>query len=621
MKISTKSPNIIRSLLPIRTITWQFLCILSFFLITPLFPLLSAKSYTIDRIDILAQISPNGDMQIEEARTYTFKGNFSWATYIVPLRGIGDIRYFSLSDEYREYSRSSEEVPGTYYLQKTEDQFYCKWFYQAKNETRTFTLRYIATDVTTVHNDIAEFYYKFVGEANEKTIGTVSVVIHLPQHADTTEVRAFAHGPLWGTIGFDNGKLNMNISPLPAYQFWEARILFPPNWVPDTKRRSLETKLPAILAEEALWAKTANERRLRAQKFEKMKKEKEAQAWNYAIILSAIGILGLAYFYNKYGKGFKVPYYQKIDSELPQDQPPAIVSALYFNKEVYGTALSATLFDLARRGFITIEQTTPPEKKWWGTTNPQFSIKLTDQKIKEETNALLDYEKDLLEFIKHELGKGSSIVELKAFKKNRSKVQKWFRDWRKLVRAHFKDDPYYDKPSVKGTIYAAILSSLIITGGVIILVTLGIPGVLAIVAGSLCIGLSFTILRYTPEIKLKRKKWKALREYLKKYHFVSQHNQDWLKNIEKYLVYGIALGIGKKVIEKMMESVPTEQQTALFPWYYHGYGAHPSPADFASAISSMVNIASTTMSSSTGAGGGASSGGGGGGGGASGGAG
>jgi len=605
----------------IRTHTWQYLCILLFFFIIPLFPLLSAKSYTIDRIDIHAQISPNGDMQIEEARTYTFKGNFSWATYIIPLRGIGDIRYFNLSDEYREYSRSSEEVPGTYYLQKTEDQFYCKWFYRAKNETRTFTLRYIATDVITEHKDIAEFYYKFVGEANEKIIGTVSVVIQLPQHADTTEVRAFAHGPLWGTISFDNGKLNMNISPLPAYQYWEARVLFPTNWVPDAKRRSLEIKLSAILAEEALWAKTANERRLRTQKYEQMKKEKEAKAWNYSIILSIIGVLGLAYFYSKYGRGFKVPYYQKIDSELPRDQPPAIVSALYFNKEVYGTALSATLFDLARRGFITIEQTTPPEKKWWGTTAPQFSIKFTDQQIKEETNVLLDYEKDLLEFIKHELGKGSSIVELKVFKKNRSKVQKWFRDWRKLVCAHFKDDPYYDKPSVKGTIYAAILSSLIITGGVIIMVTLGTPGVLAIIAGSFCIGLSFTILRYTPGIKLKRKKWKALREYLKKYHFVSEYNQDWLKNIEKYLVYGIALGIGKKVIEKMMESVPTEQQTALFPWYYHGYGAHPSPADFASAISSMVNIASTTMSSSTGAGGGASSGGGGGGGGASGGAG
>ena len=58
-----------------------------------------------------------------------------------------------------------------------------------------------------------------------------------------------------------------------------------------------------------------------------------------------------------------------------------------------------------------------------------------------------------------------------------------------------------------------------------------------------------------------------------------------------------------------------------FPWYIYPHGAYASPAEFATAISSVVQIASSTMSSSSGAGGGASGGGGGGGGGASGGAG
>jgi uncharacterized membrane protein len=102
---------------------------------------------------------------------------------------------------------------------------------------------------------------------------------------------------------------------------------------------------------------------------------------------------------------------------------------------------------------------------------------------------------------------------------------------------------------------------------------------------------------------------------------VESSGSDWLSNIEKYLVYGLALGVGQKAIKKMMESIPEQQQAHFFPWYVYPHGTYASPADFATAISSVVQIASSTMSSSSGAGGGASGGGGGGGGGASGGAG
>lgn len=580
---------------------------------------LFAKSYSIDRIDIQAKITPNGDLHISEARTYTFNGRFSWATYLLPLKGIGDIRYFSLSDEFSAYQKSSVGKSGTYYIQKDSEQFFCKWFYQCENETRTFTLRYTATDVAITHEDIAEFYYKFVGESNDKSIATVSVNIELPQKADTSSVKAFAHGPLWGSIQFNQGRLQMEVQPLPAYQYWEARVLFPREWIQEAVRQTSAVMLPDILQEEKRWVQQANEARKLAQEKYRQRKERESRAWQYGIILSIAGLLGLIILYHKYGKGFAVPYSQEVDSELPTDYPPAVVSALYYNKNIYGTSLSATLFDLARRGFISIEQDKPPQKRWWGTSKPQFSIKLESQT--KDDDRLRDYESDLISFIFNKLGEGRSSVELKAFQKNQSKVQKWFRSWKKLLSAHYQDVVYYDKSSIKGTIIASSLSSLIILGGVIILLTLGTPGILAIVAGSILLGLSFTILRYTPEIKLKRKKWAALKNYLKKYHFAGEQSQDWLTNIQKYLVYGIALGIGNKAIKKLIDTIPADRHTSVFPWYYYGSGAIPSPADFASAVTSMVTIASSTMSSSTGTGGGASGGGGGGGGGASGGAG
>jgi uncharacterized membrane protein len=322
-----------------------------------------------------------------------------------------------------------------------------------------------------------------------------------------------------------------------------------------------------------------------------------------------------------YGRGHPVSYSQAVSSELPKDEPPAYTSVIFFNKQVYGAAMTATLFDLARRGYLKIEQEGLPEKKWWGVKPPDFSIHKTVPE-KPDNLPLLDFEENLLRFIFDDLGQGSANVRFKAFKKNSTKVRRWFQKWRKMVLNHLKDLKYYDKQSIRGTIYGVVLSLVISGIGVLILFNLGEPGVIAIVSGSVGIGLSFLILRYTPEVKLRRKKLTALKSYLKKYYFLEERNrQDWLTNIEEYLTYGIALGLGKKVIEKILLSVPSDQQTSYFPWYHYPHGAASSPAVFATAVSTMVSIASSTVSSSTGSGGGASGGGGGGGGGASGGAG
>jgi len=291
------------------------------------------------------------------------------------------------------------------------------------------------------------------------------------------------------------------------------------------------------------------------------------------------------------------------------------------NKQVRGAALSSTLFDLARRGIIELEQIPPTSNKWWSSNKPEFLLKKVPEKFQEAGGQLQDYESDLIHFIFDELGGGQNIVPMKMFRKRRTKVRKWFLEWSKMVKEHLNDIPLYEKSSIRGTVYGVLLCIAAIAGGVLILVYFGSPGILPVVTGGLMLSIAFAILRYTPEMKLKRKKWQALRRYLVKYHFVEGRGSDWLANIEKYLVYGLALGVGQKAIKKMMESIPEQQQTHYFPWYTHPHGAYASPADFATAISSVVQIASSTMSSSSGAGGGASGGGGGGGGGASGGAG
>ncbi len=581
-----------------------------------------AKDYRIERIDIQAQILDDGSLQIQESRTYTFSGSFSWADYRVPLTAIGEIQQFTVDESGNLFRQNDSQEAGTYFTSREGDDFYARWHYRAENETRTFTLRYLVTGAVIRYLDVAEFYYKFVGESNLKQIGSVQATLEFPHPASFPEVRAWAHGPLWGEVRFREGDIDLAIQPLPPGQFWEARVVFPGEWVPDARRSVSENRLPQILREEDQWARAANEQRIKAEQELQQREARESRGWQLAAVLGILVLGMVAGMYLKFGRGHPVNYYEKISSELPENEPPAVTSALYFYKNVYGAAMTATLFDLARRGYLEIRQIAAGEQKWWGKTKPRFALQSTPGAKKFPGDNLRDYESNLLDFVFNELGEGRDQVELTLFKKKSSKVQRWFRKWKVMLRDQFKDLPYYDKSSVRGTVITAIIGAVTTGLGVLVLITMGIPGIVLVILGVLTLALSFTILRFTPEIKLRRKKLDALKTYLKKYHFLdSGQSQFWPQNIEKYLIYGLALGIGNKAIEKMLASVTPDQHATYFPWYHVPPGSYTSPADFSHAISTMVSIASSTVSSSTGSGGGASGGGGGGGGGASGGAG
>ncbi len=600
-----------------RIFTVCLITILFLFILTAV----QAKSYSMEWIDIKAMIMDDGSMKIEETRTYDFRGQFSWADYRLPLKNLGAIRDFELSEGNIIYQENRSENPGTYMMDIGRDEMYLRWFYRASNEKRSFILRYTITDAVTVYNDVAELYYKFVGESNAKRIGSVNVSIALPHPAHSDEVRAWAHGPLWGTIEFADGILKMDISLLPAQTFWEARVALPTSWVPNAQKRIDQNRLQQILDEEERWAASANAERKRSQQMLLQNAENERLGWHLAAILSALGIIGVAFFYFRYGRRMQVPYSQDVDSSLPE-YPPAIFSSLYYNKQVSGNAMVATLFDLARRGYITIEQKEPVERKWWRIDRTLFKIKRDFSNRRSKGEQLTPYEESLLDFVFNDLGAGKESVDFLDFSRHPSKVRRWFREWKKILDDELRTMPFWNRESVKGTILSIVFSILIVAGGFLVIFLLSNkPGLFVIIIGCLCLFFSMFILRYTPEMKRQKLQWKALKRYLTHYYFESETDQGFLYRIPEFLIYGIAMGIGTAVVKRLMQRVPSDQHAAFFPWYIYSGGAHASVGDFAGAITSMVTIASSTVSSSTGAGGGASAGGGGGAGGASGGAG
>ncbi len=580
----------------------------------------SAKSYSIDAIKIHADIQSDGSLLIEEHRTYSFRGEFHWADYEIPLKKLGRVTDFSLIENEIPFSEQQGSAAGTFQTRQSADEFYVKWFYNARDERRTFTLQYRITEAVTVYNDIAELYFNFVGGYAEKSISEVDVWVNLPQPADTAFVRAWAHGPLHGQLEFEQSNIHLRVQTLPRKHQWGARIIFPTDWVPTAQKRENRDARQTILSEEEKLVAESNARRESLMKKEQFKKEHRDDAMSISIILSAIGLGLLFLLYQRYGKAFPVYARTKYSSDIPKNMFPALANYVHYTGQMGAGAMVATLFDLARRGFLKIRERQTEKKSIFGTNvKTAYIIKLSKEHFEANQNKLKAHERDLVDFLFNQLGSGNDEINFETIKKTDRKFIEWFKEWKKNIKHEWGNKPFYEKQSVKGTVISVIFSVFLIIAGIFGIIFFGEPGIIVLISGMILLGLSFVILRYTKEVKQLKSQLSAFNTYLKQYHFKREAG-DISTKLETFFIYGIALGAGTKFIKELLMTPPDWQHTAIFPWYI-GAMAHSSPANFASSVSTMVNSVSTTMGSAAGVGGGASAGGAGAAGGASGGAG
>jgi uncharacterized membrane protein len=579
------------------------------------------KNYTIESVKIDAQINSNGSMDIKETRTYIFKGNFHWASYQLPLEKTGGLLNFKVEEKGRPYLLSESESEGTYNYSQSPEFFQAKWFFDAQNETKTFVLSFRVLDVIKVYDDAAVLYYKFVGTGWDRPSKNVEVTIHPPQPILKEEVKAWAHGPLWGLLEIlDSGTVKTYVSGLPPKTFWEVRALYPPELFYEVKEKINQSQdaytqiVSSIMREEAKWAEEANKKREeRIKKIEGKKARKKFGKWG-VIVISGIFFLGWWSLYDRYGKKHKVPFPDTMYSELPSEIPPALLSYLLHERQIGGTALVSTILDLARRGFLKINERMEEKKSIFGKSKKHlYSLELQRDFHSKNKNQIADFEENLLTFIFDNLAEGKDRIDFKTLTKKRAKFIEWFREWSKKLSKLGEAKGYYEKDSLKArNISFCLLIPLI---AVTVISTIFFEE-WAVVSGAMAILifiLSFIIPRRNPEAELEVKKWKALKKYLQKYNFLKERRDSFIENVSSYLVYGVVLGLASKIIKRMVEMVPEEKQAQVWYWYgYYGGHGEFAPSGLGDAISSLVTQATSTMSSASGTGGGASGGGGGG---------
>lgn len=585
---------------------------------------LADKRYTIDAVRIRAVVDSSGGVWISESRTYTYKGRFSFATYELALRGIPDISNIEVSEGGRGFSEiapGDDARPGSFCVERKNDALHVRWNYEAKDETRTFELRFYLKGVAVAHADVAEFYYKFIGTGWDRQTGDVEVMVQLTAPVPINDVKAWVHGPLHGICAvLAAGLVRFEVAPLPKRTFWEGRVIFPKEVLSAAFSRTDRIALPTILEEERVWAEEANRAREGA-----IRKVETQRAWReqnlpWLIAANLGGVIFLFYLYNRFGRSLIGTV--RVEPSPPQDISPALANYYYAGSTLSAGALVSTLLDLARRGFLTIrEESKDAGFLGWHWKKQEYTLLFHKSKINDGRSRLLRHELDLLRYLQDEIAQGAESIPFSAIVKSRGKFQKWFRQWRKQIKTIVADKKYFDPESMRAAVRCCLGMLSLIGLGILATVKMGEAGIPFILSGVALAGLSLTIIRYSKETAVQRGRLLGFRGYLSRIAKNRSSGMSFnLQNLEPALIYAMAMDLPSGALKKLLHHVEHSLGAVNYPWYIYGSTSHRH-SGFAEAMSGMMTAASTTMSSASGAGGGASAGGGGGAGGSGGGAG
>jgi uncharacterized membrane protein len=182
-----------------------------------------ARSYNFPLVSIEAEIQSDGSMQVTEERTVEFNGRYTGLyQYIIKQPGvsISDVKVKEGGTVYERHHGTTYGPAGTYYVIDEPGRLYVDWSFIANNEVRTFTVHYKVMGAVEVHDDVADFYWQFIGDEWEATTKRARVRLTLPPGAQDEEVLAWGHGPLHGTVSIESPtKIAWEVSPLPPGDF------------------------------------------------------------------------------------------------------------------------------------------------------------------------------------------------------------------------------------------------------------------------------------------------------------------------------------------------------------------------------------------------------------------
>ncbi len=555
--------------------------------------LVPKKAFTVPRVAVDATLDGAGTMRVVEHITYNFTGSFSYGTRPIPS---GPYVISDMAVSERGNALTASGAPNN-----------LQWYFTAQDETRTFDIAYTVTGAAVGAPDVDALYWKWVG-TEHPTIGRVRAVLHIP--VGVGDLHAWGHGPLNGNVTVGADTVTWVASKVPTGTWVEGRVVIPATRLPAIVPTA-PAQLSRILAEEDAWSRAANDTRAKAAVDAQRTADARATLTVATPIVTLLGVFGFLWLWRRYGREPNPP--QPVGEyvrDLPDD-PPAVVVGLMHWGTISPAAFSATILDLAQRGFLTVKEV--KINRALLADRVDYEMTATDA----DPSTLKAFEQTALAQV---FAGGSPVMQSEIAKYSRAHQTESLARWNSFkadaatsLRSRKYINGHRSKP------FLLNIAAALVVG----LIGFGTIGVKAWVPGGVAIGWAGLALALTPLLRQRSAEgtqrfleWKGVQKYLHDFSQLADAPVGHLILWERYLVYAAALGVSEQLAAGLAARIPAEEQSNFAPWYI---GSHPG-AGFSSMGDFSSGIASTTSSfsppsSSSGGGGGFSGGGGGGGGG------
>ncbi len=582
-----------------------FIIILLFLL---LFTTLSAvtadddRTYSITQAFVDLTVENNGVLHVDERYDYSFDGKFNGVYRDIPLKpgeSIENIHVYA-DGAYCKYKETDEDGYKHLKIYLYSDKAHTKGI---RDCDVSVYISYDMKNVVTLFNDVGGLQYKLWGDEWDVGVGSVTVNVKLP---GKTGNEYFLNPQEFNASSELKGDaIHAETTSIPKGDFYELLVLMPLDDFSD-----------------AAYAKHVNENGR-----DMIKKNLEDSVngrnfWNTTYIvlgmLSILSPVASAIIYIRYGREPKVDYDGIYERELPSDDSPEVVNAVYATGSIGKPDMDgfeAAILNLIDKKVLSI-QTIANEN----TGTNDLYIRFHGDMSELEPNEKRVYK------IMHHFADGdtlnlSALNSTLSFESN----AEWFMDeyhaWQESVESEVKQkvEKEFDD---KGTVLASGLS----IGGLVIGVIMAIlgfwselnSGFYAIAGGIFLIVFSVLMMmmaddkfgRWTPEGRVMYLKWRNFKKFLNDNSLIKEHPPESIVIWRKYLIYGAALGVADKVYEnmKLQEKNFNFRDDDIFIYHYYGgyYMMHHA------IMSGQETVSSSSDSGGFGGLGGGSGGGGGG---------
>lgn len=551
-----------------------------------------AKDYEIPQIEAEFSIAADGTVTVTEHRTYNFDGSFSWADYRLPLRGFNSIENIRVNDEGNSFINENSEQPGTFKVSEGDETVVIQWFFDAEDESRTFTLQYELTGALVSGNEWTEFFWTFMGGDRPKSTAAFSAEISFPEpvSSNTLYFWDYTSGGK-ALIEIRDGVMSVTLNNIGRNERVAVRMLMPSAFFdPDN---NLITDGSVSLE----GARQEEEQRRQQQIAEAERREWfESVTPNVVALLSVLSTGIFVLVYRRYGRRHSTATISDRETVIiPGRLAPAIIGRLLTANTTSGNQLTATIFDLSRRGWFRIKEN-EKEKTFFSQESSEFQIVKTDYTPQED---LVDWEKSLIDFLNMKISKGQDTFK-DLFQKDASNATKWFSSWKSMVKEDFESRGWMDKESYKGVWINFLLQVPLVIASIYLLVNGGPISFILLIISVLMATASFSVIRRTPKGEEVYTRWKAYKDGLAH----ADERTIRMEMADKHFIYATAFHLSKKQITTLIEQTSPDSSTAMYlPWIVLMAGSQNTPASVASSLATLSSSGTTTFSGTAGGGG------------------